>query len=31
VAARLQALHEQEAALEQLMERWVELEEMQAG
>ena len=31
VAARLQALQEQEALLERLMERWVELEEMQAG
>ena len=31
VAARLQALQEQEALVEQLMERWVELEELQAG
>jgi len=31
VSARLDALHEQEQKLEALMERWVELEEMQAG
>ncbi|MBV1786513.1 ATP-binding cassette domain-containing protein [Marinobacterium sp. D7] len=31
VSVRLQALHDQEQRLEQLMERWVELEEMQAG
>jgi ATP-binding cassette subfamily F protein uup len=31
VAQRLEALHAQEAVVEGLMERWVELEEMQAG
>ncbi|MBR9883836.1 MAG: ATP-binding cassette domain-containing protein [Oceanospirillales bacterium] len=31
VSARLAALHDQEQKLETLMERWVELEEMQAG
>ncbi|GGB90160.1 ABC transporter ATP-binding protein [Marinobacterium zhoushanense] len=31
VSVRLQALHDQEQRVEQLMERWVELEEMQAG